>query len=322
MTTSILTSPSKAEQSRQRTEDQLSLLFSKAMRRYLARLEKALRSRVNAGHLVLTAAGEPVDPITLGLLYGWWSEAVDEETLRAVLDAFRRVYTEAGVPVPESAVTAAVEVYLPRVRDRLVRGIVPPIAEDSFERARVLLARSVAEGWTRQRTAARIALEFGWETDGPALREELDRINTEIDALLDPLGHPGSPAREYARLHDPHIADLQADRAELIKQLDAEQSYWRTRAERISRTESTAIHGYAADQALAAEGFTHKRWLATEDARTRVEHRDADGQTVPVDSDFLIGGYTARFPADPSLPPHLSVNCRCTIVGVDRQNPQ
>lgn len=327
---SILTSRTAAEAARDRTEDQLNELFSRAMRKFLARAEREIKIRLRAGTTVLTAAGDPPpDPLTLGIFARMWGEIVDQQVMDDILTAWQRVYGTGTTMIADSAVRAAVEEYLPRVRDRLVRGEVwiggkraPSVAEDSFDKARVILSRSAAEGWTRQRTAQRIATEFGWETNGSALREELNQINGEIEQILNPLGHPGTPAREYARLHDPIIAELQAQGSEITKQLDAEQSYWQNRAQLIARTESTSLHGYSANNALAAEGFSHKQWMATHDTRTRDSHREADGQTVPVDAEFIVGGFAMQFPGDPSAPVGEIANCRCTMIGADREDDQ
>ena len=55
-------------------------------------------------------------------------------------------------------------------------------------------------------------------------------------------------------------------------------------------------------------------WVATLDMRTRHEHRQADGQTVPVGEPFDIDGKKLRFPGDPSAPGYLVYNCRCTLI--------
>jgi hypothetical protein len=54
-----------------------------------------------------------------------------------------------------------------------------------------------------------------------------------------------------------------------------------------------------------------KRWLATEDQRTRPDHREADGQTVPFGGMFVVGGYLMSHPHDPTAPAKEVVNCRC-----------
>lgn len=57
-----------------------------------------------------------------------------------------------------------------------------------------------------------------------------------------------------------------------------------------------------------------QEWLATGDARTRDEHRQLNGQEVPVGKPFKVDGYEIKFPADPEAPPFLVYNCRCCLV--------
>lgn len=56
-------------------------------------------------------------------------------------------------------------------------------------------------------------------------------------------------------------------------------------------------------------------WVATLDNRTRHEHRVLDGQTVGIDEPFEVDGMEIRYPGDPSAPPELVWNCRCTTIG-------
>lgn len=58
-----------------------------------------------------------------------------------------------------------------------------------------------------------------------------------------------------------------------------------------------------------------KEWHAHMDGRTRLEHRQADGQKVRVSERFLVGGVRMISPGDPTAPGHLIWNCRCRCVG-------
>lgn len=42
-----------------------------------------------------------------------------------------------------------------------------------------------------------------------------------------------------------------------------------------------------------------------------------DGQRVPLDGKFDVGGYKMKFPGDMSAPAHLVYNCRCTTITVE-----
>ena len=57
-----------------------------------------------------------------------------------------------------------------------------------------------------------------------------------------------------------------------------------------------------------------REWLATLDSHTRTAHRDLDGQRRPLEEPFEWRGMTIMYPGDPSAPPRLVYNCRCTLV--------
>lgn len=56
-----------------------------------------------------------------------------------------------------------------------------------------------------------------------------------------------------------------------------------------------------------------KKWIATLDDRTRDTHGELDGQVVDVDEPFRVDGMEIMEPGDPSAPPELVYNCRCTL---------
>ena len=89
---------------------------------------------------------------------------------------------------------------------------------------------------------------------------------------------------------------------------------------RIARTETTRVEN-SAKQSIGDEGkrlgFTMwKRWVATADERTRPDHAAADGQEVPNDEPFTVGGEQMMYPGDVSMGCSAwnIINCRCTIV--------
>lgn len=74
---------------------------------------------------------------------------------------------------------------------------------------------------------------------------------------------------------------------------------------RIARTETTRIEN-SARQSVGDEGVKKgfnmwKRWSATGDERTRDEHLAADGQEVPNNEPFTVGGEQMMYPGDISL---------------------
>lgn len=61
----------------------------------------------------------------------------------------------------------------------------------------------------------------------------------------------------------------------------------------------------------------HKRWISTNDSRTRDTHVELNGQTAEIDDPFEISvkGSLEKimYPGDPNAIPELVYNCRCTL---------
>ncbi len=62
-----------------------------------------------------------------------------------------------------------------------------------------------------------------------------------------------------------------------------------------------------------------KKWKCVHDIRTRHEHGAADGQTVPVNEPFIVGGEKLMHPGDPSGSGWNIYNCRCVEGSVEKE---
>lgn len=96
-----------------------------------------------------------------------------------------------------------------------------------------------------------------------------------------------------------------------------------TSATRTARTAVTAAQNggrQATFERAAAMGISiRKRWVATKDLRTRLEHGHADGQIVPIDKPFDVGGEPLMFPGDRSNASGWNIyNCRCAMRSVEK----
>ena len=63
-------------------------------------------------------------------------------------------------------------------------------------------------------------------------------------------------------------------------------------------------------------GVKEKEWLSTKDDRVRIEHLEVDGQVVPIDEPFIVGGEELMYPGDASGSAGNVINCRCTELPV------
>lgn len=57
-----------------------------------------------------------------------------------------------------------------------------------------------------------------------------------------------------------------------------------------------------------------KEWVTTLDSVTRDAHVLADGQNVPINESYLVGGELLKQPGDPSASPENRIRCRCDSV--------
>jgi len=102
----------------------------------------------------------------------------------------------------------------------------------------------------------------------------------------------------------------------------SESARWPNRAVVIARTETLGALNAGRMDAFRAEAAEfgiqlEKIWLATEDSRTRPTHNAADGQRVPLDTPFVVGGFSLDFPGDPTGPPQEVIQCRCTMLSAE-----
>lgn len=87
---------------------------------------------------------------------------------------------------------------------------------------------------------------------------------------------------------------------------------------RNARTAITAAENAGRQQAaedLEKKGvILEKEWMATSDSRTRDSHRRADGQRVPNDEPFIVGGEKLMYPGDKKhgASGENIYNCRCS----------
>lgn len=100
----------------------------------------------------------------------------------------------------------------------------------------------------------------------------------------------------------------------------------RDSAIRTARTAVTnAQNAGRQDSYVAAEKMgieMEKEWVAALDSRTRPEHAEADGQVVPIDEPFIVGGEKLMYPGDRSGSPWNVYNCRCTQIARVKNVPE
>lgn len=145
---------------------------------------------------------------------------------------------------------------------------------------------------------------------------KLERDLARVDEQL--LRNRRPPSAEAAMQE----ADLNAERARLVKDARSSEDTWSNTATRIARTESTNVLNEATLQrGVDAEADAGERmvkvWISARDERVRPTHGKppigAHGQTVGVHEKFRVGAGFLERPGDPLGPVEEVVNCRCSI---------
>ena len=99
----------------------------------------------------------------------------------------------------------------------------------------------------------------------------------------------------------------------------------RSRAALIARTEthnaaSFANHSYHQTVESDLGIKMMKKWVATNDGRTRPTHASASGQIVDMNEDFTVGGMPMGYAGDPKGGVANVINCRCVIIYADERD--
>lgn len=115
--------------------------------------------------------------------------------------------------------------------------------------------------------------------------------------------------------------------AQIVRNIDDLTKVGRSRAALIARTETHNAASYANHQyhKTASEEYgieMVKRWVSTSDLRTRSAHNLANGQTVPMDEKFTVGGAKMDYAGDPAGGAKNVVNCRCVIIYVEPEDEE
>lgn len=100
--------------------------------------------------------------------------------------------------------------------------------------------------------------------------------------------------------------------------LDPANPHWASKALQFAQTEgdrwvqAAALAG--AVMAERADGLRRSKvWDSRRDALVRPAHAATDGQRRPLLQPFNVAGFPMMYPADPSAPPELVINCRCQL---------
>jgi len=93
----------------------------------------------------------------------------------------------------------------------------------------------------------------------------------------------------------------------------------KVRSATISRTETHNAVSFANHRVAQSMNLPNqrKRWIATQDERTRNQHMQVNGQELPIDEDFIVNGVPMSYPGDPRGGAGNVINCRCVLLYIN-----
>lgn len=181
--------------------------------------------------------------------------------------------------------------------EEVAREVLAAPYQDLFANGTLFESRPFVRNWIAQRA------------------NRLQKVPDEVFGLV-------SHVIDSATTNGASIPDVQGQIEELLSATGSPN--WKNRARTVARTEVVGAYNGGLHDAfsmiVAADPDTPwvKRWLATEDQRTRPDHREADGQTVSFGQPFILGadaegfgGVEMMHPHDPDGPANQVINCRC-----------
>jgi hypothetical protein len=161
---------------------------------------------------------------------------------------------------------------------------------------------------------ADLALKKAIDYNSPLIKEFIATKVFRLPQLVNSLTHEELRAIISQAFKDNLTADAVAEK--INRYFDGQNP---VRAMRIARTEITNASNYGIQESWRQIGTIKKKvWITARDEAVRVAHRDVEERSLanPVDYDqaFTVAGVRMMYPGDQSAPPHLVVNCRCTMV--------
>jgi SPP1 gp7 family putative phage head morphogenesis protein len=166
------------------------------------------------------------------------------------------------------------------------------------------------------------------------LAEAVAGLFEEI-GFTDPWSEPAEGVLEFLRVRENRMKDAAENvwddvRAAIEESIDSGDSLKvmadrvrerfngisRSRARTIARTEAGAAFGAGRQFGMEDAGIELKEWHTSGLDNVRATHREANGQQVPVDEPFIVGGVEMMYPGDENGPPEEVINCRCVSLPV------
>lgn len=185
----------------------------------------------------------------------------------------------------------------------------PMELSDEDKKKRVDLAYEIYAMLTRFFTIVKASLATGTDIDRNYLVDYFTRYYKD---LIVEQGYNKNLDDDYYDFYIDMIADSIVDTS--LK--GGANALSDTRVIEIAQNDANVIENHNKHMQMKLDGFKTKRWVTMADEKVRFNHVMADGEEVPIDQPFKVGGSELMYPTDISLGADASevINCRCGCI--------
>lgn len=154
----------------------------------------------------------------------------------------------------------------------------------------------------------------------PILNEQM--INDLRDGYirqLEELGIVAMVADDIARRNNPYYQQAEKFAIDCIdatrRHKEDPYYYSEDRARLCAEDQSNFIYDIKEYSDALENGYTHKTWETVGDNRVRASHVEVEGETIPIEEPFVLGGGLMMHPHDDSLgvDENELIACRCSL---------
>ncbi|MFA5711483.1 hypothetical protein [Mycolicibacterium sp.] len=276
-------------------EQAISDLYAEALRRWAPDARDVvlptLADKATNGDPVV-AATLPPDPDAVGQTQSRWDALADRLILSGLAMLWSVTYTAARNALGGQELPAPAE---------------PDVDADPAVVAIIAAASGVSAASVRDSTARAAGI--------PSLREAVsDFVEARRPAVSAALG----AVRDKLTVRLSKVPATEPDRTTVLREtalevLDAGSPELRDVARQEGYQAAGVMNHAVVEAARGSDEELQKTWICTIDAKTRPTHWAADGQRVPLDGKFTIGGEQLAYPGDESAHPREWKNCRCRV---------
>lgn len=163
-------------------------------------------------------------------------------------------------------------------------------------------------------SATHAGVNASWDVTNPVVADLLERLGSNVEgvSMTTRRNVRAVIARSYRE--GLSVQDTAAALRDLAPSIAETRAALIARTEFVGLTRGASVGATQIVSEATGTGYT-KRWLTAPGAEypRHEDYDDLDGQTVPLDGYFDVGGEPLAYPGDPDGEPAETCNCRCDL---------